>query len=102
MAIEYTPSAITLPNITVEEVLQDGVLIGHRLTANDGYVIYNTNANDVEYDPDTLEEIPVINYFRQATIPVRVPVENWSWVVVLETTVPADRIFGGGDNQEVM
>lgn len=99
MAIEYVPSAnITLPNITVEEVLQDDVLIGHRLTANEGYVIYDTNANDVDYDPETLEPIPVILYFRQATIPVRVPVENWGWVAVLESTVDENYIFGGGDN----
>ena len=97
MAIEYNPStSITLPNITVDEVLQDGVVRGHRLTANEGYVIYDTAAKDVEpkEDPETgdyildedgnIVEVPVICYFRQATIPVNIPAENWTWTAVPE------------------
>ena len=95
---------ITLPNITVEEKYADGVLISHRLTANEGYVIYDTSANDVEYEtnPETGEdiEIPVIYYYRQVTYPIRVPVENWDYVAVLESTVDEDYIFGGGDNND--
>ena len=113
MAIEFIPStSIALPNITVYELLQDGVLRGHRLTANEGYVIYDTSANEVEpkIDPETGDlvfdehgnviEIPVTYYFRQATIPVNVPVENWTWVAVPESDVPADHIFGGGNKPD--
>ena len=95
-AITYNPSAITLPNITVDEVLKDGVLTGHRLTANEGYVIYDTSDTFTEptVDPETGDfifdengnviEIPVIYYFRETVIPVRIPVENWTLVAVAE------------------
>lgn len=103
MSIEYRSSNIALPNITVEEKYKDNVLISHRLTANAGYVMYDTSANDVDYDPETLEPIPTIFYFRQVTIPLRVPVENWTWVAVPESDVPADHIDGGSNNNpEVM
>lgn len=98
MEITYVVSpTITLPNITVEEKYADGVLMSHRLTANGGYVIYDTSDESVEpaIDIETGDyildeegnfvEVPVTYYFRQATIPIRVPVENWTWVAVLES-----------------
>lgn len=88
---------ITLPNITVEEKYKDGVLISHRLTTNEGYVMYNTAENNTEpqIDPETGDyvidqitgmpvEIPITYYYKQATIPIRVPVENWTWVAVVD------------------
>ena len=93
---------ITLPNITVQRKYADGVLMAYRLTANDGYVMYDTAANDTEtnLDPETGMEIeyPVIYYYRQVTYPVRIPVENWTHVAVLESTVDENYIFGGGGN----
>lgn len=92
--ITFEPATdITLSNITVQKVLSDGTLIGYRLTANDGYVMYDTSDDYTITDPDgnTYEEI---HYFRQATIPKSVPVENWTWVAVPETDVPADQIYG--------
>lgn len=110
MAITLNPSSITLPNITVYEVIQDGTIIGYRLIANDGYVMYDTTANDTGalidpetgdfvIDPETgdIVEVPVTYYYREVTYPVRVPIENWSWVAVLESTVDENYIFGGGD-----
>lgn len=101
MATVYQPSTITLPNITVEEMYIDGILKAYRLTANEGYVMYDTTATDteIEIDPDTEEEIevPVTYYYRQVTYPIRVPVENWTYVAVLESTVDENYIFGGGD-----
>ena len=106
MAIEYRPSNIALPNITIQEKYLNDVLISHVLTADEGYVIYDTSANDAELktDPETGEaiEVPVIYYYRQATIPINVPVENWTWVAVLESTVDENYIFGGGNDHEVM
>ena len=115
MAIEYRPSSIVLPNITVREKYLNDVLISHVLTANEGYVMHDTSdqLTEIARDPETGEpiidpetggyvEVPVIHYFREATIPVRIPVENWTWVAVLESEVPADQIFGGGDDHEIM
>ena len=81
---------ISLPNITVTEVISGGEVIGHRLTANGGYVIYDTAANDIapRPDPETGEIIPVpiTYYFREATIPINLPLEKWSWRAVREET----------------
>ena len=105
MAVELRPSDITLPNITVEDKYDDGELISHVLTANDGYVMYDTTATDtdMQYDPETGEyiEVPVTYYYRQVTYPVRVPVANWTFVAVLESTVPPDMIFGGGNDHVI-
>ena len=102
MVIEYRPSNIVLPNITVQEKYSNDVLVSYVLTANDGYVMYDTTATDTEpkIDEETGEtiEVPVTYYFRQATYPVRVPVENWTYVAVLESTVDENYIFGGGGN----
>ena len=105
MEITYTVSpTITLPNITVEEKRADGVLKAHRLTAHTGYVMYNINANDTELNPETMEEVPVTYYYRQATVNIRVPVENWGWVAALESEVDGNYIFGVGNEpaHEVM
>ena len=88
--ITFEPSTITLPNITVTEKYADGVLSAYRLTANEGYVMYDTAANDIAPmpDPETGEIIPVpiTYYFREATIPINVPLEKWSWRAVREET----------------
>jgi hypothetical protein len=82
---------ISLPNITVTEVISGGEVIGHRLTANEGYVIYDTAANDIapRPDPETGEIIPepITYYFKEAVIPIRVPIENWTWMAVPEAQV---------------
>lgn len=105
MEITYTVSpTYTLPNITVEEKRADGVLKAHRLTVHDGYIMYDSNANDTEIDPETMEEVPVTYYYRQATVNIRVPFENWGWVAVPRSEVDENYIFGGSDepNHEVM
>lgn len=97
---------IVMPNISVERSYTDGVLKAYRITANEGYVIYDTTAENLEWDEETGTEIPVNYYFRQATFTVVMPVTLWqnAWVAVLENTVDENYIFGGGDNNshEVM
>lgn len=91
---------INLPNITVERKYADGVQTAYRLTANSGYVMYDTTENATEFDPDTGEEIPVIYYYRQVTYPVRYSPNTWTYVAVLESSVDENYIFGGGDNND--
>lgn len=96
MVITYERETdIILENITVDRQLFDGEHKAYRLTANDGYVMYDTERNVyTEIDPETGEEITVIDYCRFAVIPKGIPVENWRFVAVLESTVPPDHIFG--------
>lgn len=100
MEIIYTVSpTITLPNTTVEEKYIDGILKAHRLTANNGYVMYNRNANDTELDA-FYNEVPVTYYYRQATVNIRVPFENWGYEAVLESTVDENYIYGSGNKPD--
>lgn len=94
---------IVIPNITVEKQFIDGVHKAYRLTANEGYVLHSPSL-DVEVEDYETGEIHIEQYYyRQCTIPVVRPVSTWDWHAVLESSVPADMIFGGGDNDhEVM
>lgn len=96
----YEPTiGVSVPNITVENQFYNGVHIAYRLTANPGYVMYDQTEQNTTLDPDTMEEIPIIYYYRQVTYPIRYAPEVWQnrWIAVPENTVPADQIFGGGN-----
>lgn len=86
------------PNITIYRRLKDGVQTGWRMNANDGYVFYDTTANDVELNPDTMEETPVIYYYRVRYLSLNRDFTNFPFVAVPESEVDESYIFGGGDN----
>lgn len=103
--ITFEPATdIVLENITVQRKYVDGVLSSYRLTPNEGYVLHNPELDVTSFDPITGEEITEQYYYRQANIAARYAVETWTWHAVLESEVPADMIFGDGDNNnhEVM
>lgn len=91
---------ITFPNITIERRYSDGVLMGYRMRANEGYVFYDINANDTELDPETLEEIPVTYYYTIAIIPLNYNFDNFHWVAVPRDSVDENYIFGIGNKPE--
>lgn len=100
--MEVNPN-YSIPNITVYNKYCDGEHYAFKVVPNDGYVMYDSTANNIELDPDTMEEISVIYYYRSSDIPLRS--ENYInvWVAVLETEVDENYIFGVGDNNhEVM
>lgn len=91
---------INLPNLSVYKTLVDGVQNGWRVIPNDGYVMYDTAANNMELDPDTEEEIPVIYYYTRLECPLNTNFDTFTWVAVLRSTVDENYIFGGGDEPE--
>lgn len=91
---------IVLENITVERVFADGVQTAYRLTANEDYVLHSPSLDSEYEDPDTGDTIIEQYYYRQATLTVAQPISTWDWHAVLESSVPADMIFGGGDEPE--
>jgi hypothetical protein len=93
---------IVIENITVQRKFVDGNLSAYRLTANSGYVMHDKTENNTEFNPDTMEETPVIYYYRSATIAARYAPETWvnDWEAVLESSVDENYIFGGGNNPE--
>lgn len=89
-----------ITNITVRNCLNDGELEFFELTPNEGYVMYDTTANDVEYDEKTDTFVPTICYSRLCYIPSFRPNWVYNWTAVLESEVPADHI--SGDNEETI
>ena len=91
------------PNITVYRKLEDGVLCGWRVNTNEGYVMYNPNANDVEYDPTTMEARPVTYYYTIKVLTLNYNFANFPWVAVPRDSVDENYIFGiPNSKQEVM
>lgn len=109
---ELAPNII-LENMTAYHLLKDGEHYGIRVYANEGYVIYDTAENEMDFvvDPETGEFVidpetgdfvmqPVISYFTMVTVPAALfDVDTFTWVAALRSTVPADRIFGDGNHE---
>ena len=88
------------PNLSVYKKLKDGVHYAWEVRANEGYVMYDPNRNDVEIDPDTDEEIPVTYYYRIKSLPFNFNFANFPWLAVPEDSVDENYIFGGGNEPE--
>ena len=90
------------PNITVYRRLKDGILSGWEVKVNDGYVMYNPNDPQIEYDEDD-NEITVYWYYTIKVLPVTYNFANFPWVAVPRDSVDENYIFGVGNNDhEVM
>lgn len=98
----FLPTDYNFPNLIIEGVYnaETNAHINYRVTPAEGYVFYDTNANDVETDPDTGEEIPVIYYKVLAYIPKNFNFDNFPYVAVLRSSVDENYIFGGGNDTE--
>lgn len=105
---------ITFPNITIYRILCDGEFDGYRVFSNEGYVMYDTAANDVEamidpetgevvFDPETgdIIEIPVIYYYTRMDCPKTYNFDNFTWVAVLRSTVDEDHIYGDNNHETI-
>ena len=101
---EELNTSFNYPNISIYNRYDDGELWGYKVLPNEGYVMYRTDANDTEFDPETEEEIPVIYYRTIALLPLSFNFDNFTYVAVLRSEVDENYIFGGGgdNNHEVM
>lgn len=82
------------PHITVYKKLRNGEHYAYSVKANDGFVMYDTTANNTELDPKTMKEIPVNYYYKEYSAPLREDFSKFSWVAVLQSTVDKKYIFG--------
>ena len=90
------------PNLTIKKVLHDGALTFYDLRANDGYVMYRTDANDMEMD-EYGEWHPVIYYCTNAILPPRINFDTqFTWLAVPRSTVDENMIFDISDKHETM
>lgn len=84
------------PHIDIYNRLTDGVVTGYQARTHEGYVMYNSTANDTEPDFENGGEKPVTYYYRLAGFPLRYNFDNFPWVAVPEDEVDENYIFGGG------
>ena len=104
MAYTYVLSTeFSFPNISVyTRYWNETEFSGYRINANEGYVFYDTTANDTEIDPETMEERPVIYYRTLAYLPRNYNMDNFPYVAVPRDSVDENYIFGVGDNDHVI
>ena len=88
-------------NTTMQKVYVDGVHQQYAITPVDGYVLHDQKRDWYDIDPETEEEILMLGY-TTGTASCAV---NYDFVAnprefyaVLASSVPADQIFGGGNN----
>ena len=91
------------PNITIYKQIANinGEHFGYMAKPNEGYVMYNPNSNDMELDENG-NWIPTIYYRTIAGFPLNYDFSRFPYIAVLRSTVPADHIFGKGDDMEVV
>ena len=96
-------TTFNFPNITISKTYRNGEHNGYDIVPNDGYVMYSQSLDVItNIDPFTGEEVTETYYCRYAWIPKNFNFDNFDYIAVLESEVPADHIFGGGNNHAVM
>ena len=88
------------PHIDIYNRLTDGVLMVYEARTQDGYVMYNPNSNDVEWNEELQEDVPCTYYYRIAGFPKTYNFNNFPYIAVAESEVDENYIFGGGNNND--
>lgn len=94
-------TSFNFPGIDIYQRLKDGVFRNYIAKAQEGYVFYDTNADDHELDEDG-NEVPVTYYYTIRGFSIYYNMDNFSLVAVPRDSVPADMIFGVGGNDHVV
>lgn len=94
-----------IENTTMQKVFIDGVHSNYRITPIEGYVLHDKGMDDVVIDPVTMMPTDeVLPGFRTATASCPASYDfadnPREFYAVLASEVPADRIFGGGGNND--
>lgn len=74
------------PNLTVYDTMSDNAVVGWKITANEGYVFYDTNEETFELN-DKGEELPVTYYYAECYLPNHLNWNTFSLVAVERETV---------------
>ena len=78
---KYTTELATdfnFPHIDIYRQYCDGEFYGFKALAQEGYVFYDTEAKDTELEPETMVEIPVINYYTIRLFPKNYNMSNFT------------------------
>lgn len=92
-------------NTTMKAYYFNNTLTSYRITPCEGYVLHTNNYDDNVMNEETGEFTDeVIAGYTRATISVgynyNFETNPFNIYAVLESEVPADRIFGGGNNND--
>lgn len=94
-----------IENTTMQLRVVDGVPKSYWITPVSGYVLHDKANDYADLDPITMTEIPKLGFAR-GTVSCGANydfTENpREFYAVPENSVPADQIFGGGNDPEVM
>ena len=81
------------PNITIWKILANNVLSFYEVKTDSDYVMYNPNANDVEVNPETMEEVSVVYYYVIKVLPQTYNFGAFPWVAVPREGIDNKHIF---------
>ena len=96
---EELATDISFPHIEVYRKYRDGEHYGYRIVPEEGYLMYDTAANDTDYDPETGTEVPVTRYYHVIHASLMFDFDNFTWVAILESEVDEDHINNNGDDE---
>lgn len=112
---EVLDTSFNYPGIDIYQRQRDGIFTNYLARAQEGYVFYDTTANDTEsvidpetgypvIDPETGAEVqqPVTYYYTIRIFAVNYNMANFSLVAVPRDSVDENYIFGVGDNDHVV
>lgn len=97
---ETIDTSYNFPHIDIYKRFYDGVHNAYRAYAHEGYVMYSPSTDIfTTEDPETGKTVTEIYYCRMVGMPLSWNPATFDYIAVLESEVPLDHIFGGGDNE---
>lgn len=94
-----------IENTTMKKVFRDGIHVQYDITPNDGYVLHDAVWDVPVYDEEGNETGDIVLGYRTYTASVGAnydfDVNPRGFYAVLESSVPADQIFGVTTTPEV-
>ncbi len=90
---EERATELNFPNITIQKRLRDGQPCAYVAQADEGYVIYDTAAENYEQDSPEAEPKKVIYYHSKIICPLTLDFSKFSWQAVPKDTADQKYVF---------
>lgn len=89
------------PHIKVYAQYRDDTLLYWDVRTDDGYVMYDTDVEDIEIDENG-NEVPVTYYYPRACIPATYDFNTFSYIAVPRDSVDSKYILNDPNKHEIM
>ncbi len=90
---EEKANNVSFPNITIGRRLRNGQPCAYIASADDGYVIYDTAAENYFQESPYSEPEKVIHYHKRIICPLNIDFSNFTWTAVPLADANPDFIF---------